>query len=165
MIELLNEQGELLWEWRGVIIGLLTQKLSADDKEESDGQEYARALETQSTVAAYMQQWAALLADKKDTLIAERSILAAHEDMEIKQRKTNRCVHFCSCAGATSILEAHACIRSAQAEAQAGGRAIPLDMADPEQASLVKKLTATRKKLRAKHTNKPLKVRIIFLFF
>lgn len=47
---------------------------------------------------------------------------------------------------------------NAAADATEGGFDIPLDDEDLEQVSLVKKLTAIRKKLRAKHGNTPLKV-------
>ena len=105
VISLLEKQAQLLWEWRCVhfctknfchltpcrdwIISLLSQKLSFDG-EEAEGQEYMRGLETQNDAESYLQSWAALVADRKETLIAERTILSAHEDKDVNQRITNR---------------------------------------------------------------------------
>ncbi|KAI0702634.1 SNF2 family N-terminal domain-containing protein [Earliella scabrosa] len=86
---LLNEQSRLLWQWRQKLIALLTEPLggSGDD---ADGQEYNRSLETQGEAEAYLQAYAALLADRRETLTAERTLLAAHDVREVKARKTKR---------------------------------------------------------------------------
>ena len=85
---LLNKQSELLWEWRQQLIALLTQPLGSND-EGADGQEYARNLDAQGEAEAYLQAYAALLADRRETLTAERTLLAAHDVREVKARKMN----------------------------------------------------------------------------
>ncbi|KAI0789257.1 SNF2 family N-terminal domain-containing protein [Abortiporus biennis] len=88
MIDLiLNAQSSLMWEWRTRMIALLTQPLSASD-DEVDGQEYNRSLDTQGEAEAYLQAYASLLADRREALTSERTLLAAHEGREIKTRKT-----------------------------------------------------------------------------
>lgn len=85
---MLNEQSALLWQWRAKIVGLLTRKLNSTG-EQADGEEYARTLDTQGEAEAYLQAYAALLADRRETIAAERTLLAAHEGREKKTRKTN----------------------------------------------------------------------------
>ncbi|KAI0668956.1 SNF2 family N-terminal domain-containing protein [Trametes maxima] len=85
--DLLNEQSKLLWQWRTKLITLLTQPLGSKDQD-ADGQEYTRSLDTQGEAEAYLQAYAALLADRRETLTAERTLLAAHDVREVKARKT-----------------------------------------------------------------------------
>ncbi|OSD03772.1 hypothetical protein PYCCODRAFT_1365388 [Trametes coccinea BRFM310] len=85
--ELLNAQSKLLWQWRTKLIALLTQPLGSKDQD-ADGQEYSRSLDVQGEAEAYLQAYAALLADRRETLTAERTLLAAHDVREIKARKT-----------------------------------------------------------------------------
>ncbi|TBU46840.1 SNF2 family N-terminal domain-containing protein [Dichomitus squalens] len=85
---LLNEQSALLWQWRQKLIALLTQPLGNKGDDDADGQEYSRSLETQGEAEAYLQAYAALLADRRETLTAERTLLAAHDVREVKARKT-----------------------------------------------------------------------------
>ena len=85
---LLNAQSTLLWQWREKLIVLLTQPLVGTDNDGADGQEYNRSLETQGEAEAYLQAYAALLADRRETLTAERTLLAAHDEREVKARKT-----------------------------------------------------------------------------
>ncbi|ESK91489.1 snf2 family helicase [Moniliophthora roreri MCA 2997] len=87
----LNEQTTLLWQWRTEIYNLLTQKLSSgadDEGDGADGHEYERNLENQGKAEVYMQAYAALLADRREALMNERTLLAAHNVKETKQRKT-----------------------------------------------------------------------------
>ncbi|KAI6106659.1 SNF2 family N-terminal domain-containing protein [Pisolithus croceorrhizus] len=86
--EQLNEQTTLIWQWRTKIVTLLTQKLS-NAEDQADGEEYARTLDTQGEAEVYMQAYAALLADRREALLAERTLLAAHESREKKKRRTN----------------------------------------------------------------------------
>lgn len=89
----LNAQSRVLWEWRTRIYDLLTQKLTAsNDEGEADGQEYSRTLETQGEAEAYLQAYAMLLADRREVLSAERTILAVHDAKERKRRKTTAAV-------------------------------------------------------------------------
>ncbi|KAG2078621.1 hypothetical protein BDR04DRAFT_1087088 [Suillus decipiens] len=88
IIELaLNEQTALLWEWRTHIYTLLTQKLAANN-DQADGEEYSRTLETQGEAEIYMQAYAALLADRREVISSERTLLAAHDAREHKARRT-----------------------------------------------------------------------------
>lgn len=88
-IGLLTAQRDLLLEWRTYIISLLIQPLSGKDKgDEADGQEYARALDTQGEVEQYLQAYTALLADRREAYKAERTALAAHEHRVTKLRQT-----------------------------------------------------------------------------
>lgn len=84
--ELLNKQSALLWRWRTHLVGLLTQSLTSTDT--ADGQEYNRSLDTQGEAEAYLQAYAALLADRREAMTAERTLLAAHAVKETKARKT-----------------------------------------------------------------------------
>lgn len=84
---MLNEQSALLWQWRAKIVELLTQKLNSAG-EQADGEEYGRTLDTQGEAEAYLQAYAALLADRRETIAAERTLLAAHEGREKRTRKT-----------------------------------------------------------------------------
>ncbi|KAI0060074.1 hypothetical protein BV25DRAFT_1956450 [Artomyces pyxidatus] len=84
---ILNAQSRLLWKWRQHIFGLLTQSLTANEAE-ADGQEYSRTLDTQGEAETYLQAYAALLADRREVLSAERTALAAHDAKERKYRKT-----------------------------------------------------------------------------
>jgi E3 ubiquitin-protein ligase SHPRH len=84
----LNTQTELLWKWRSQIYKLLTRSLSATEADAADGEEYSRTLETQGEAEVYLQAYTALLADRREILIAERTALAIHESREKKKRKT-----------------------------------------------------------------------------
>ncbi len=89
----LNAQSCVLWEWRTQIYNLLTQRLTAsNDEGEVDGQEYSRTLETQGEAETYLQAYAVLLADRREVLSAERTILAVHDARERKRRKTTAAV-------------------------------------------------------------------------
>ncbi|KAH9837867.1 SNF2 family N-terminal domain-containing protein [Rhodofomes roseus] len=85
--ELLNRQSALLWQWRTKLVALLTQPLTPQD-DSVDGQEYARSLETQGEAETYLQAYAALLADRRESLTAERTLLAIHDVRETHVRHT-----------------------------------------------------------------------------
>ena len=85
--EVLNKQSAQLWKWRSHLVKLLTQPLTSND-EDVDGQEYVRSLETQGEAEAYLQAYAALLADRREVMTAERTLLAAHDVKEKKKRRT-----------------------------------------------------------------------------
>lgn len=84
---MLNEQSALLWQWRSKIVELLARKLNSAG-EQADGEEYARTLDTQGEAEVYLQAYAALLADRRETIAAQRTLLAAHEGKEKSIRKT-----------------------------------------------------------------------------
>ncbi|KAJ3983056.1 SNF2 family N-terminal domain-containing protein [Lentinula detonsa] len=83
----LNEQTELLWEWRSKIHSLLTLSLNPGE-DDADGQEYQRTLDNQGEAETYLQAYAALLADRREALTSERTLLAAHDAKAVTQRKT-----------------------------------------------------------------------------
>jgi E3 ubiquitin-protein ligase SHPRH len=71
------------------IYGLLTRSLTASsDEGEADGQEYSRTLDIQGEAETYLQAYAMLLADRREVLTAERTVLAVHDARERKHRKT-----------------------------------------------------------------------------
>jgi E3 ubiquitin-protein ligase SHPRH len=71
------------------IYGLLTRSLTASsDEGEVDGQEYSRTLDIQGEAETYLQAYAVLLADRREVLTAERTVLAVHDARERKHRKT-----------------------------------------------------------------------------
>jgi len=86
--EVFNEQAELLWKWRKHILELLTKPLVAHGSEAADGQEYQRTLDEQGEADTYLRAYAALLADRRQALTSERTLLAEHEVREKKYRKT-----------------------------------------------------------------------------
>lgn len=82
---MLNAQSRVLWKWRTQIYNLLTQGLTASNhKGEADGQEYSRTLETQGEAEIYLQAYAMLLADRREVLSAERTLLAVHDARQQK---------------------------------------------------------------------------------
>jgi E3 ubiquitin-protein ligase SHPRH len=56
---------------------LLTQQLTPG--EEADGQEYQRTLDDQGEAETYLMNYASLLADRREALLRERTLLAAHD--------------------------------------------------------------------------------------
>ncbi|KAK0200494.1 SNF2 family N-terminal domain-containing protein [Desarmillaria ectypa] len=85
--DVLNVQSVLLWEWRTCLHKLLTQKLSASENE-ADGEEYQRSLDDQGEAETYLQAYTALLADRREALVNERTLLAVHDARETKHRQT-----------------------------------------------------------------------------
>lgn len=85
--DVLNGQSKLMWQWRTHITQLLTQPLN-NGQNEADGQEYQRNLDNQGEAETYMKAYADLLADRREALSSERSLLAEHEVRERKQRMT-----------------------------------------------------------------------------
>ncbi|KAG6895597.1 hypothetical protein C0992_000477 [Termitomyces sp. T32_za158] len=83
----LNEQSALLWEWRTHMTALLTQKL-ASSEDTPDGEEYQRTLDNQGEAETYIKSYSALLSDRRQALINERTLLAAHDVREKKLRQT-----------------------------------------------------------------------------
>lgn len=73
----MNKQSELLWQWRGRIYELLTSSLSANGGN-TDGNEYQKNLDNQGEAETYLQAYASLLADRREAISSERTMLAAH---------------------------------------------------------------------------------------
>ncbi|KAF9007147.1 SNF2 family N-terminal domain-containing protein [Cyathus striatus] len=133
--DILNEQSELLWEWRSHIIELLTLKLDSGGSD-ADGQEYQRTLDSQGEVEAYIQAYAALLADRREVLVNERTLLAYHDVREKKLRHTK------------------AAIRAA---AEENFEMLDIDEMEPEQADKLKELNVKRKKILKRSSGRAIK--------
>ncbi|EJT97111.1 hypothetical protein DACRYDRAFT_119591 [Dacryopinax primogenitus] len=135
IIELLNDQRELLWKWRGMIYTRLTQKLTTAEGEEASGEEYTHALDAQGEAEAYIVVYAALLADRKEALSQERTILAVHESREKKARDTRAALN----AGLENTLSG-----------------APAAM-EPQNEVLMRQLTDERRSMRDAHSKRSLK--------
>jgi E3 ubiquitin-protein ligase SHPRH len=85
--ELLNAQANLLWDWRRQIYDLLTQKISSGE-EDATGQEYSKSIEFQGRADVLLRAYAALMADRREVLVAERTTLATLDNREVKARRT-----------------------------------------------------------------------------
>ncbi|KAF9221774.1 hypothetical protein BS17DRAFT_757183 [Gyrodon lividus] len=141
----LNEQSALLWEWRTKIIELLTQKLNSAG-EQADGEEYARTIDTQGEAEVYLQAYAALLADRREAIAAERTLLAAHDAREQKIRRTKAAL------AASAAAPSHA-RRGAQDDLE-----VPEDVdVQPQHEVLHTKLTEERKELCLQSSGRALK--------
>ena len=77
--DLLNAQTKLLCQWRGRLVELLTRSINSDSGEDADGKEYARSLETQGEAETFLHAYTVLLNDRREALLAEKSLLAAHD--------------------------------------------------------------------------------------
>ena len=77
-----------MFTWRQRIFELLTEDLVKKDDEKADGEEFARSLETQGVAETYLQAYSALIADRREVMLLERSALAAHDAREQKLRHT-----------------------------------------------------------------------------
>ncbi|KAF9238471.1 SNF2 family N-terminal domain-containing protein [Melanogaster broomeanus] len=120
----LNEQSALLWG------------------EQADGEEYARTLHTQSEAEVYLQAYATLLADRREVVVAERTLLAAHDAREKKARRTKAAL------AAAATAAAHA-----QDELE-----VPEDVdVQPEHEVLYKNLMEERKELFMQSSGRALK--------
>lgn len=64
---------------------LLTQPLNSNG-DGADGEEYQRTLDNQGAAEAYLQEYQALLADRREAVHSERTVLAAHQAKEKKSR-------------------------------------------------------------------------------
>ncbi|PBK60985.1 hypothetical protein ARMSODRAFT_676532 [Armillaria solidipes] len=126
--DVLNVQSALLWEWRTHLHKLLTQKLSASENE-ADGEEYQRSLDDQGEAETYLQAYAALLADHREALVSERTLLAVHDAREKKYRQTRTAVK-------ATVAEAD----------NASGLPSDIEL-QPEHEVLHQELTEQRKKL------------------
>ena len=69
-------------------MNLLIKPLTTHDGDAADGQEYQRTLDEQGEAETYLQAYSALLADRRQALVNERTLLAEHEVRETKLRQT-----------------------------------------------------------------------------
>ncbi|KAG8798985.1 hypothetical protein FRC16_006130 [Serendipita sp. 398] len=88
VIDILNEQTRILFEWKSHVIELITQPLITEAEPDDEKTPYERALEIQQECEAFLMAYQALLADRREAMIAERTQLAALEDREVRVRKT-----------------------------------------------------------------------------
>lgn len=77
-----------MYRYREEVTNLLTQQFSTEGP--ADGDEYAKALDTQVNAECYVVAIAALLADRRETMNAKRTTLASHEYKDAAKRKTMR---------------------------------------------------------------------------
>lgn len=61
IVEVLNDQVELLFEWKAHVVDLITQKLIEDGQSEDEKTPYERALEVQQECEAYLNAYQSLL--------------------------------------------------------------------------------------------------------
>lgn len=140
IIDILNEQMELLIQWRARIVKLLTESLSGSEGDDADGEEYSRSLDTQGEAETFLQAFSALLADRREMLVAERTALAAHDARERKIRHT---------------VAAQRAQQAARIAETGGG--LGQDEMGPEHEILQKELADARKAIREGHTNRAIK--------
>ncbi|WWC59243.1 uncharacterized protein I303_101793 [Kwoniella dejecticola CBS 10117] len=99
LLEIMNDNAFLVFEWRAKILALLSSPIDADNTATHDQGEstdvvdpeteyYAEALKAQGEVEAFMTAFAAAIADRKEFLLENRSLLAEHDARETKQRST-----------------------------------------------------------------------------
>ncbi|WVQ84030.1 hypothetical protein IAT38_006175 [Cryptococcus sp. DSM 104549] len=98
LLEILNDNALLVFNWRTMIIDLLSSPIDAEpaDAPEGQGQDvenpeaeyYAEALKAQGEAEAYMIAYAAAIADRREFMSETRSLLATHDARVTKQRST-----------------------------------------------------------------------------
>lgn len=99
LLEILNGNALLVHNWRQKIVDLLSTPVESDsgelaavgkgqDVENPEAEFYAQALKAQGEVEAYLMAYSAALADRKEFLLEERSLLAEHDSRQKKQRET-----------------------------------------------------------------------------
>lgn len=135
------------------MIGLLTQQFSNEGA--ADGEEYARALDTQANAECFIVEMSALLADRRETMNAERTTLALHEHKDKAKRKTFRSV----VRNIIPLRTAPDSLSNSALNAGAIGDVLSTVTSHPEQVALQSQLALSRKLLKDSHTTKPLKVR------
>ena len=99
LLEILNNNALLICNWRQKIVELLSTPVESDsgelaavgqgqDVENPEAEFYAQALKAQGEVEAYLIAYSAALADRKEFMLEERSLLAEHDARQKKQRGT-----------------------------------------------------------------------------
>jgi len=72
----LNEKSNFIWSWR---TALLTKPLNPEKDETVNGQEYQRTLNDRGEAEKYLQAYVALVADRSEATVSERTLLAARD--------------------------------------------------------------------------------------
>ncbi|OCF41195.1 hypothetical protein I317_05025 [Kwoniella heveanensis CBS 569] len=103
LLEILNDNAYLVFEWRAKLLALLSSPIEAENTEDASGQStevqnpeaeyYAEALKAQGEVEAYLIAFAAAVADRQEFLVENRSLLASHDAREKKQRATKAAIN------------------------------------------------------------------------
>ncbi|CAG1983420.1 unnamed protein product [Fusarium graminearum] len=76
----LNDQANLIDEWREHIIGLLLKPLVDEEGDaETTGEEYGESAEIQDELMVYVQSLGAVIADRQDALTGQTNELVKHE--------------------------------------------------------------------------------------
>nr|XP_019047438.1 E3 ubiquitin-protein ligase SHPRH [Kwoniella bestiolae CBS 10118]OCF26368.1 E3 ubiquitin-protein ligase SHPRH [Kwoniella bestiolae CBS 10118] len=99
LLEIMNDNAYLIFDWRAKIIALLSSPIEGENVENAEaGQNtevedpeqefYAEALKAQGEVEAYLMAFAAAIADRKEFLLENRSTLAELDARQKKQRNT-----------------------------------------------------------------------------
>ncbi|KAL1409743.1 hypothetical protein Q8F55_003740 [Vanrija albida] len=151
LLKILNDNAVLVFNWRSKVIDLLNLPLEAEedkvpavgqgqDVENPDQEYYAEALKAQGDVEAYLTAYAAAIADRKEMLVEERSVLATHDARMVKKRTTR-----------------------AAKEAQDGVEEIPLNDVEDLTLKLMTERQAFRDRRREEDCERPLKALLITL--
>ncbi|EJD44228.1 hypothetical protein AURDEDRAFT_166619 [Auricularia subglabra TFB-10046 SS5] len=143
ILDILQAQGELLLNWRQKLVELLVRPLS-NREQQADGEEYNVGLETQAQAEVYLQAYAALLADRRETLTSDRTTLATHDDRSTRLRLTN-------VAARAKLPEAY----------QLDFVPEPLDsmnLDNPEQEVMLSELMSQRKRVKDDSSNRSLRM-------
>ncbi|WVQ69001.1 uncharacterized protein L199_007213 [Kwoniella botswanensis] len=103
LLEIMNDNAYLVFEWRAKIIALLSSPIEGDSMEDSaenakagqstevedpEQEFYAEALKAQGEVEAYLIAHAAAIADRREFLLENRTTLEEFEARQKKQRTT-----------------------------------------------------------------------------
>ncbi|KAK4219515.1 putative ATP-dependent helicase IRC20 [Rhypophila decipiens] len=75
----LNQQANLLDDWRNHVISLLLKDLVDEDKDETTGQEYEDSTKVQDEIDAYLKALRAAVADRNAAISGQKSFLVEHE--------------------------------------------------------------------------------------
>ncbi|EJD53059.1 hypothetical protein AURDEDRAFT_180640 [Auricularia subglabra TFB-10046 SS5] len=148
ILDILQDQGELLLNWRQKLVELLVRPLS-NRQQQADGEEYNVGLETQAQAEVYLQAYAALLADRRETLTSDRTTLATHDDRSTRLRLTN-------VAARANLPEAY----------QLDLVPEPLDsmnLDNPEQEVMLSELMSQRKRVKDDRSNRSLRMVMVDL--
>ncbi|WVF70051.1 hypothetical protein IAT40_004838 [Kwoniella sp. CBS 6097] len=104
LLEILNDNAYLVFEWRAKILALLSSPIDAETKDDAPAEQgtevqdpeaeyYAEALKAQGEVEAYLIAFAAAVADRNEFLLENRSLLASHDARQKKQRSTKAAIN------------------------------------------------------------------------
>ncbi|WWC87137.1 uncharacterized protein L201_002023 [Kwoniella dendrophila CBS 6074] len=104
LLDIMNDNAYLVFEWRAKILALLSSPIDADtaaaqapgqstEVVDPEAEYYAEALKAQGEVEAYMMAFAAAIGDRREFLLENRSLLVEHESRQKKQRSTKAAIN------------------------------------------------------------------------